>query len=147
MSALEPDLVPELLVTDIAVSIDFWRGRCGFEIAYSRPDEGFAHLVRGSAHVMLEQRGIGRNWVTGELERPLGRGLNFQIAVPDLAPILASLAQADWPLFMDPEEKWYRVSDSEEAGVGQFLVEDPDGYLLRFQSSIGRRSVSGDFLA
>lgn len=40
---------------------------------------------------------------------------------------------------MEPETKWYRVSDTEEAGVRQFLVTDPDGYLIRFQSSIGRR--------
>ena len=42
---------------------------------------------------------------------------------------------------MQPETKWYRVG-SEEAGVEQFLVTDPDGYLIRFQSSCGRRSVS-----
>ncbi|GAB3582860.1 VOC family protein [Calidifontibacter terrae] len=92
---------------------------------------------------MLEQRGVGRNWLTGELTPPLGRGINFQIGVPDLESILSALADATWPLFMQPEMKWYRVSDSEEAGVRQFLVSDPDGYLIRFQSSVGRRIVGG----
>lgn len=59
---------------------------------------------------MLEERGQGRNWITGPLESPLGRGVNFQIAVPALAPILRSLDSANWPLFMDAEEKWYRTA-------------------------------------
>ncbi|WP_166998090.1 bleomycin resistance protein [Paramicrobacterium fandaimingii] len=138
----EPDLVPELLVSDVVTSIDFWCNVCGFEISYDRPDEGFAYVTRGRAHVMLEQRGAGRNWLTQELDPPFGRGINFQIGVPDLEPIFAALANAKWSLFMQPETKWYRVSDSEEAGVRQFLVTDPDGYLIRFQSSIGRRSVA-----
>ncbi|GAA1308322.1 bleomycin resistance protein [Brachybacterium tyrofermentans] len=138
----EPDLVPELLVTDVAKSVDFWCSLCGFEIAYDRPAEGFAYITRGRAHIMLEQRGVGRNWLTQELASPFGRGINFQIGVPELEPILAALAKAERSLFMQPETKWYRVSDSEEAGVTQFLVTDPDGYLIRFQSSIGRRVVA-----
>jgi len=65
---LEPALVPELLVTDIEESLAFWRDLCGFTLKYARPDEGFAYIVRGSAHVMLEQAGLGRNWVTGALD-------------------------------------------------------------------------------
>lgn len=89
---------------------------------------------------MLEQAGVGRNWVTGPLEPPLGRGINFQITVPDSAAIAASLDGAGVELFMQPETKWYRI-DNEEAGVQQFLVTDPDGYLVRFQSSLGRRPI------
>jgi len=136
---LEPSLVPELLVDDLDRSLDFWRDLCGFTIRYARLDEGFAYVARGSAHVMLEQRGKGRNWLTGELEPPYGRGLNLQISVADLEPILTALRAHDVPLFMDPETRWYRI-DEEEAGVRQFLVTDPDGYLLRFQQSLGRRA-------
>ena len=86
----------------------------------------------------LEQAGAGRNWITGPLERPLGRGINFQISVPSIEPLVSALAVADWPLFMAPETRWYRAGDH-EAGVTQFLVKDPDGYLIRFQASLGRR--------
>lgn len=136
-----PALVPELLVTDTSKSIEFWCGLCGFRIEYQREDEGFAYISSGRAHVMLEQQGIGRNWITAPLDRPLGRGINFQIAVPDLTPILSALRSADYPLFMEPETKWYRVGD-DEAGVQQFLVTDPDGYLIRFQASLGRRPIT-----
>ncbi|KAF7554457.1 hypothetical protein G7Z17_g2920 [Cylindrodendrum hubeiense] len=140
-ASIKPDLVPELLVTNTLKSIEFWCDLCGFEINYQRVDEGFAYISRGTAHVMLEQRGIGRNWITATLDQPFGRGINFQISVPNLEPILLSLREADHPLFMLPETKWYRVSDTEETGVRQFLVADPDGYLIRFQSSVGRRPI------
>jgi len=137
---IEPALVPELLVSDLDRSLDFWRGICGFTVRYTRPDERFAYITLSSAHVMLEQAGVGRNWITGPLEPPLGRGINFQITVPDSAAIVASLDAAGVELFMQPETKWYRI-DNENTGVQQFLVTDPDGYLVRFQSSLGRRPI------
>ncbi len=137
----EPGLVPELLVRNLEASLAFWRGLCGFELRYGREDEGFAYVCLGRAHVMLEQEGLGRNWVTGDLDGPRGRGINFQVTVPDIEPTLASLRTASIALFMQPEQKWYRTGD-EESGVQQFLVADPDGYLIRFQSPLGRRAVS-----
>ncbi len=131
-----PTLVPELLVADIDASLAFWCNLCGFEVVYDRPEEGFAYIARGSAHVMLEQVGVGRNWVTAQLAPPLGRGINFQISVPDLTPILGALNEAGWPLFAELEERWYQVR-SGRTGVVQFLVQDPDGYLIRMQSRAG----------
>ena len=128
-------LVPELLVTDVRASLRFWCDLCGFSITYERLEEGFAYLERAGAQVMLEERGRGRNWLTGPLDHPLGRGLNLQIGVADINPIVASLADAGWPMFMAPETKWYRVADR-ETGVHQFLVQDPDGYLIRFSAAL-----------
>jgi catechol 2,3-dioxygenase-like lactoylglutathione lyase family enzyme len=139
----EPDLVPELLVTDLAASLAFWRDLCGFSVRYDRPAEGFAYIARGGAHLMLEQAGIIRNWVTGPLERPHGRGINFQIAVEDADVVAEALVAAGVPLFLEPETTWYRIGD-EEAGVRQFLVQDPDGYLVRFPSSVGRRPATAE---
>lgn len=138
MSIDEPDLVPELLVDDIGRSIGFWCGPCGFRVRYARPEEGFAYLVRGGAHVMLDQAGLGRDWIAAPLERPFGRGINLQLRVVDVEPIAAALAERGAALFSPLETRWYRVDD-QDAGVRQFVVADPDGYLLRFQSSLGRR--------
>ena len=137
----EPSLVPELLVTDIDRSIEFWCSICGFELRYSRTEERFAYISLGAAQVMLEQVGVGRNWVTFELEAPLGHGINFQISVPDTDAIVKPLELAGVGLFMEPEIRWYQLTDV-EAGVSQFLVTDPDGYLIRFQSSLGRRPIA-----
>jgi catechol 2,3-dioxygenase-like lactoylglutathione lyase family enzyme len=135
VAPISPGLVPELLITELAASLNFWVTLCGFEILYDRPKEGFAYLHSGTAHIMLEQIGVGRNWVPGTLERPLGRGVNFQVTVPAIMPLVERLSSSDWPLFMAPEDKRYQTGDT-EAGVSQFLVQDPDGYLVRFASRL-----------
>jgi catechol 2,3-dioxygenase-like lactoylglutathione lyase family enzyme len=132
-------LVPELLVSDINKSRRFWCDICGFTVLFDRPDEGFAYLDLDGAHIMLDEIGKTRDWVTGSLETPFGRGINFQIRVPAIEPILAALARLGWPLFMEPEQKWYRTGEI-ETGVHQFLVQDPDGYLVRFSAWVGERS-------
>ena len=133
-------LVPELLVTDLRASLGFWCDLCGFAVVYTRPEEGFAYLHRGRAQVMLEAATApGRHWITGPLDRPLGRGINLQVEVASLAPLLDALGVAGWPLYLAAEEKWYRAGDV-ETGVRQFLVQDPDGYLLRFQEPLGLRA-------
>lgn len=105
---LEPALVPELLIADLRRSLAFWCDVCGFDIRYSRPEEGFAYIALGSAHLMLEQIGAGRNWITAPLEKPYGRGINFQISVPNIAVLASALERAGMDLLMEPEEKWYR---------------------------------------
>lgn len=132
-------LVPELDVHDLAASLAFWCGPLGFLVAYARPENGFAYLERGGAQVMLNL--VNGNWRTGALEPPLGRGINLQIAVDAVDPILTSLDAASWPLFRPAHEAWYRVGEM-EVGVRQVLVQDPDGYLLRFAEDLGRRPLN-----
>lgn len=135
-------LVPELLVADLDRSLRFWRDLIGFRIAYDRPEEGFAYLDLGGAQIMLEERDpAARQWLTGALDAPLGRGINLQIEVPAIAPILGRLEEAGWPLFMLPEEAWYKAGNA-EVGQRQFLVQDPDGYLLRLAEDLGERPLA-----
>ncbi len=131
-------LVPELAVSRLEESLSFWCGVLGFRIAYDRPAARFAYLVRDQLQVMLCERNGA--WEPGEMYRPFGRGINFQMMVSRLAPICDALANAHWPLYRGPIETWYRTGDS-EAGQIEFLVQDPDGYLLRFAESLGQRPV------
>jgi catechol 2,3-dioxygenase-like lactoylglutathione lyase family enzyme len=129
-------LVPELTVLDLTASLGFWCDVLGFEIAYQRPERGFAYLERGGAQVMLEVS--NGSWQTGELARPFGRGINIMIFVEDIDPLIAALDGAGWPLFRSPEDAWYRLGE-QEVGQREFLVQDPDGYLLRFAQALGYR--------
>lgn len=135
-----PSLIPELAVTSFAKSLDFYSHVLGFSIEYQRPEEGFAMLSLSDMRLMIDQIGLGRTWKTGEFEYPLGRGINFQIEVESIDPILKKLDENVGMLFMDVEEKWYRKDDV-EVGNKQFLVQDPDGYLLRFTEDLGERPI------
>ena len=136
----EPGLVPELSVTDYEASRHFWCDLVGFSLRYERLEEGFGYLVLGNAHLMLDQINRGRTWETGALEPPLGRGINFEVQVENVDTVFRRIESAGWPIFVVPEEKWYRAGDI-EIGIRQFLVQDPDGYLLRLQQEIGERPV------
>lgn len=89
---------------------------------------------------MIDEIGKGRTWKTGEFEFPLGRGINFQIQVKSIDPILEKLTQNNIKLFLGVEKKWYR-KNNQEVGNKQFLVMDPDGYLLRFVEGLGARPI------
>ena len=69
-----------------------------------------AYLALGAAELMLDQLGTGRDWVTAPPERPFGRGVNLQIEVDALAPILNRLAAANVALFLPLETKSYATS-------------------------------------
>jgi catechol 2,3-dioxygenase-like lactoylglutathione lyase family enzyme len=127
-------LVPELLVSDFAASLDFYVRVVGFAVRYDRPAEKFAYLDLDGAELMIEQE--TDFWLTEPRERPYGRGINLQIEVTDLDGIVARLSKARIPLFRPVEEAWYRAGDH-YSGNRQFLVQDPDGYLLRMFQDLG----------
>ena len=128
-----PSLVPELLCTDLSATKAFYVGVLGFDVRYERPEETFVYLRREEADLMFEQAdGPGRRWVTGPLERPLGRGVNFQIETRGVADLHARVvAGSPGSIYLPLEERRYRCGDR-WATNRQFVVSDPDGYLLRF---------------
>ncbi len=132
-------LVPELLVQDIQHSRAFYTQTLGFQIAYERPAQGFCYLTLGAAQLMIEQITDGaRSFVNGEITRPFGRGMNLQIMVPDLAPILTKVSPAQ--IFHPLEDAWYETNQG-FAGQRQVVISDPDGYLLRLAQDLGTQST------
>ncbi|HJR22574.1 MAG TPA: VOC family protein [Dongiaceae bacterium] len=131
-------LVPELLVSDHAASHEFYVRVIGFSVRYERPDEKFSYLALDGAELMIEQE--TDFWTTAPREKPYGRGINLQIEVAALDPILARLNDAVMALFRPVEEAWYRAGDTYR-GNRQFLVQDPDGYLLRIFENLGERAA------
>lgn len=121
-------------------SVLFYVDVLGFEVAYQRTEDKFAYLTLGKAHLMLEQADTGRKFITGPLEHPYGRGMHLQIRVDNVISLYAGVTTDGAPITLELEEKWYRIGD-ELAGNRQFVVEDPDGYLLRFFQDLGRKPV------
>ncbi len=138
----ETTLIPELKVLDFKKSLDFYTRLAGFDILYQRPESDFAMLEINGARLMIE--GLtdrSRSWLVGQMERPFGRGMHLQIEVQDVQNLYRKFKEAEYPIFAEMEEKWYRIADK-ETGHKQFLVQDLDGYLLRFFEKIGLRPFS-----
>jgi catechol 2,3-dioxygenase-like lactoylglutathione lyase family enzyme len=131
-----PKLIPELYVTSYKKSLDFYTNALGFKVLYAREQEYFAMLEREGVQIMIEELGHSRNWITAELTPPFGRGVNFQIETSNVQKLYETAQASDAPIFLELEEKWYDT-DIGATGNKQFIVQDPDGYLLRFFEDLG----------
>lgn len=133
-------MVPELTVMDFAQSLDFYQRILGFHVRVRRYDPDFAYVCLGEAQLMLEAFHT-QGWNVATLARPLGRGINLQIEVDSLTPLLTNLAANGVMLYRDVQESRYLIGET-EACQREFLVQDPDGYLLRFCEFMGEEPPS-----
>jgi catechol 2,3-dioxygenase-like lactoylglutathione lyase family enzyme len=131
-------LVPELKVSHFEKSLTFYTEVLKFRVEFQRPEHQFAFLSYEGCQLMIEQENPA--WKTGELEYPYGRGINLAMLVDTLDVLLQSLQEHSSPLFVEPAEHWYRQGQT-LLGRREFLVMDPDGYLLRFAQSLGERPL------
>ena len=141
MTAPKRGLVPEFYVTDIAASRRFYVEILQFEILFERPEEGFLYLGREGAELMLDAVDQGRSWITGPMAPPFGRGVNLQIWTTDVTALYGRVRESDTEVYLELEEKWYRIGEA-YGGNRQFIVQDPDGYLLRFAQDLGERETA-----
>jgi catechol 2,3-dioxygenase-like lactoylglutathione lyase family enzyme len=136
-----PRIVPELYCSDFSRSLAFYTDVLGFVVRYSRVEERFAYLDLDGAELMIEQTvSPERTLVAGELVAPFGRGVNLQIDVDDVDALHTRVQAAGAHIFLPLEERWYPAG-GQEVGVRQFVVADPDGYLLRFAQELDERQL------
>lgn len=133
--------VPELSVSDIKKSLEFYVNILSFKVEYERPESKFAMLSRDGCQLMLEE--INEHWKTGELVYPFGRGVNFQITVNDVDELYERIKTFPYPIKIEIQENWYRA-DAILIGQKEFLLMDPNGYLLRFVQPLGERDAAED---
>ncbi len=138
---MNPRLVPELKVSDLQESLNFYVNVLGFNVLYDRAEDRFAYLEVEGAHLMIEELSEhSRQFDTAPLEKPLGRGMNLQIQVSNVNDLYERVMSNQLEILIAIEDKWYR-NEAEEGGNRQFVVADPDGYLLRFFSYLGSRPI------
>ncbi len=135
-----PKLVPELTVLDFEESFYFYTVVLGFEVENRRSNPDFAYLKLGDAHLMIEAY-HREGWNISELQYPLGAGINFQVECENVERLVTSLAEANVKLYRSPKESWYNTG-AELSGFKEFLVQDPNGYLLRFSEYLGEKKIA-----
>ena len=126
-------VVPELYCSDIDVTKSFYVDVFGFELVYERQEESFARFTLYGNDIMVECiAGEGRRWITGEMERPFGRGVNFQWDVLDVEYMYSRVKNiAPESIYLNMEIKSYQCGNKTNLQK-QFIAQDPDGYLFRF---------------
>ena len=130
--------IPEFSVTNLENSLNFYK-TAGFKIEYDRPENKFAFISLGNIQFMLQELSDNDKWNILELKYPFGNGINFQLEVEDVEKIYNNFKNNNYTIAFDIEENWYR-QDSKILGNREFLIQDPDGYLLRFMQDLGGKA-------
>jgi catechol 2,3-dioxygenase-like lactoylglutathione lyase family enzyme len=138
-----PLLVVELDVSNLLLSVDVY-GSLGFTVTVDRPERRFAYLTRhGCVDLMLQAlEGPGERIRTAMLERPFGRGVCLLLPCPDADELYLRFVAAsgrphteiherrDDVDVLQPTPRWTHGGPRQVVNR-QFVVADPDGYLLR----------------
>ena len=132
-------LIPELDVSNIMVTIEFYKN-IGFNEKYSRDEDKFVFLELEGSQFMMQEIAKECKWKTAELKYPYGRGINFQLEVTNIENIYKKSLENNYNIFEEIQENWYR-NKNKLLGNKEFLLMDPDGYLLRFSEDIGEKEI------
>lgn len=123
-------LIPELSVKNIEETKKFYILVLGFNMEYEREKEKFIFLSYGESQFMFEE--IHEDgWNTGDLKFPLGRGINFSILSHNVEELYEIIKSKNIKIYRELKENKYLCKEKEEIQK-EFLIQDPDGYLLRF---------------
>ena len=132
-------IIPELSVSNLEESLKFYKS-IGFKIEYERSEDKFVFLSMGEIQFMLQEISEDNKWEIAPLSYPFGNGINFQLEVEDVNKIYQALKENNYKISFEIEENWYR-QDDKLLGNKEFLVQDPDGYLLRFSEDLGEKEA------
>jgi len=132
-------MIPELSVSNLEKSLAFYKA-LGFKIEYERPENKFVFLSMGEIQFMIQEISDDDKWDVAPLSYPFGNGINFQLEVDNVEDIYNSLKDNNYKIAFEIEENWYR-QDNKLLGNKEFLVQDPDGYLLRFSEDLGEKEI------
>ena len=131
--------IPEMTVTNLKESLDFYK-TIGFKTEYERPENKFVFISLGEIQFMLQEDSKNDKWEVSPLNYPFGNGINFQLEVENINDIYNKLKNNNYKIAFEIEENWYRQGDK-LLGNKEFLVQDPDGYLLRFSEDLGEKTL------
>jgi uncharacterized glyoxalase superfamily protein PhnB len=122
-------LTPNLVVSDVQRSIDFYRS-LGFEMIMHVPEEPpfiFAGVQAGGATIFLnDKKAFGPElppWA-----RAHGGALTLYIKLEGFDEVLKIARDRGMKFIQEPETQFY--------GMREFAVEDPDGFVLTFAEEV-----------
>ena len=121
-------LIPELSVSNIENSKKFYQN-LGFEIMYERKEDKYCFIQIEKNQIMLQEN--NDNWVVGKMEYPYGNGINISMSINEVEGLYNTIKDKKIKFFMELKISEYKVNDKIFKDK-EFLIQDPDGYLLRF---------------
>ena len=118
-------LTPNLVVRDVAASVNFYCSVLGFQPGMKVPDAPpyvFASVVKDGVEVFFNDHKAVEEDYPPLVARPIGGTMTLYIEVEGLDEILRGVEKAGGKLVMPVKTQFY--------GIREFALEDPDGWVI-----------------
>ena len=124
-------LTPNLVVRDVAASMDFYRSVLGFQPAITVPDQApyvFGSVTSGSVEIFFnDQKAVAAEYPTLGA-RPIGGSLTLFIEVEGIEEVLAAVQKSAARITMPLKQQFY--------GMREFAFEDPEGWIVTMAEKV-----------
>ncbi len=117
-------VAPELFVPNVDEAVRFYCDRLGFRLL--RADPAFAIVMLGEAVVMLAHESL---YPPIAPEERRGVALDVRLVVPDVDAMHGRCREQGVSIVHDIADREY--------GLRDFIIQDPNGFRLRFASPLG----------
>lgn len=118
-------LTPNLVVRDVAASMEFYHSVLGFEPAIKVPDQPpyvFGSVTSGNVEIFFnDQKAVAEDYPALGA-KPIGGSLTLFLEVEGIEEILAAVKKSSAKITMPLKEQFY--------GMREFAFEDPEGWVV-----------------
>ena len=124
-------LTPNLVVRNVAASIEFYKTVLGFQPAITVPEQApyvFGSVTNGSVEIFFnDQKAVGADYPALSA-KPIGGSLTLFIEVEGIEEVLAAVKKSSAKITMPLKEQFY--------GMREFAFQDPEGWELTIAERI-----------
>jgi uncharacterized glyoxalase superfamily protein PhnB len=118
-------LTPNLVVRDVAASMEFYRSVLGFQPAITVPEQPpyvFGSVTAGGVEIFFNDQKVVAEDYPALGARPIGGSLTLFIEVEGIEEVLSAVQKSAAKITMPLKEQFY--------GMREFAFEDPEGWVV-----------------
>lgn len=118
-------LTPNLVVRDVAASMEFYRATLGFQPAITVPEQPpyiFGSVTSGGVEIFFNDQKVVAEDYPALGSRPIGGSLTLFLEMEGIEEALAAVKKSGAKITMPLKEQFY--------GMREFAFEDPEGWVV-----------------
>lgn len=124
-------LTPNLVVRDVARSMEFYRDMLGFQTTITVPDQSpyvFGAITNGSVEIFFNDQKAVLEEYPALGAKPIGGSLTLFIEIEGIEELFQKVQQHGVKITMPMKDQFY--------GMREFAMEDPEGWVITFAERI-----------
>lgn len=118
-------LTPNLVVRDVAASMEFYRSTLGFQTSITVPEQApyvFGSVTNGNVEIFFNDHKTVAEDYPPLGAKPIGGALTLFIEVEGIDEVLAAVQKSKAKIVMPLKTQFY--------GMREFAFEDPEGWIV-----------------